>query len=43
MLGVARGSGMHTLQERIDRPSLEQGAAFLEALLRELLGAESEA
>ena len=42
-VGVGRGSGMHTLQERIDCSSLEQGAAFLEALLRELLGAESEA
>ncbi len=42
-VGVGRGSGMHTLQERIDRSSLERGAAFLEVLLRELLGAESEA
>ena len=41
-VGVGRGSGMHTLQERIDRRSLEQGATFVEALLRELLGAESE-
>jgi tripeptide aminopeptidase len=42
-VGVGRGSGMHTLQEQIDPRSLEQGAAFVEALLRELLGAESEA
>ena len=41
-VGVGRGSGMHTLQERIDRSSLEQGAAFVEALLRALLGTESE-
>jgi acetylornithine deacetylase/succinyl-diaminopimelate desuccinylase-like protein len=36
-IGVGRGSGMHSLQEQIDRRSLEQGAAFLEALLRTLL------
>jgi tripeptide aminopeptidase len=42
-VGVGRGSGMHTLQERIDRRSLEQGAAFVDALLRVLLGAESQA
>lgn len=42
-VGVGRGSGMHTLAEQIDRPSLEQGAALVDALLRELLAAESEA
>jgi tripeptide aminopeptidase len=36
-VGVGRGSGMHSLQERIDRRSLQEGAAFLEALLRALL------
>lgn len=41
-IGVGRGSGMHSLRERIDRRSLEQGAAQLDALLRELLGPESE-
>ena len=42
-VGVGRGSGMHSLQERIDRHSLEQGAALVEALLLELLGPGSEA
>ena len=37
-VGVACGSGMHTLQERIDRRSLDRGASFVEALLRELVG-----
>ena len=36
-IGVGRGSGMHSLQERIDGRSLEHGAAFLEALLLALL------
>ena len=35
--GVGRGSGMHSLQERIDSRSLHEGAAFLKALLRTLL------
>jgi di/tripeptidase len=42
-VGVGRGSGMHTLHERIDRRSLEQGAAFVDMLLRELLAAQGEA
>lgn len=42
-VGVGRGSGMHSLQERIDRQSLEQGAALVKALLTELLGPGSEA
>ena len=37
-VGVACGSGMHTLQERIDSRSLDRGASFVEALLRELVG-----
>jgi tripeptide aminopeptidase len=37
-VGVGRGSGMHSLQERIDGRSLQEGAAFLEALLRALHG-----
>ena len=37
-VGVGRGSGMHSLQERIDSRSLHEGAAFLEALLQALLG-----
>jgi tripeptide aminopeptidase len=41
-VGVSRGSGMHTLNERIDRRSLEEGAKFVEALLRELLMTESK-
>ena len=41
-IGVGRGSGMHSLQERIDQRSLEQGAAQLGALLRELLGPAGE-
>jgi acetylornithine deacetylase/succinyl-diaminopimelate desuccinylase-like protein len=41
-VGVARGSGMHTLNERIDRRSLERGATFVEALLRDLLTTESQ-
>jgi tripeptide aminopeptidase len=41
-IGVGRGSGMHSLQERIDRRSLEQGAALLDALLRELLCPKGE-
>jgi acetylornithine deacetylase/succinyl-diaminopimelate desuccinylase-like protein len=36
-VGVGRGSGMHSLQERIDSRSLHEGAAFLKALLRALL------
>lgn len=36
-VGVGRGSGMHSLQERIDSGSLHEGAAFLKALLRALL------
>jgi di/tripeptidase len=36
-IGLGRGRGMHSLQEQIDRRSLEQGAAFLETLLRTLL------
>jgi acetylornithine deacetylase/succinyl-diaminopimelate desuccinylase-like protein len=36
-VGVARGSGMHTLNERIDRRSLEEGATFVATLLRDLL------
>jgi tripeptide aminopeptidase len=39
-LGVARGSGMHSLQERISRPSLSEGARLLECVLRALLRAE---
>jgi tripeptide aminopeptidase len=41
-IGVGRGSGMHSLQERIDRRSLDQGAALLAALLRQLLAPEGE-
>jgi tripeptide aminopeptidase len=37
-VGVGRGSGMHSLRERIDGRSLQEGAAFLEALLRALHG-----
>jgi acetylornithine deacetylase/succinyl-diaminopimelate desuccinylase-like protein len=40
-IGVGRGSGMHSLQERIDARSLEKGAAQLEAVLRGLLGPAS--
>ena len=36
-LGVGRGSGMHSLTERIDRASLQEGAAVLDAVLRALL------
>ena len=36
-VGVGRGSGMHSLHERIDSRSLHEGAAFFEALLRALL------
>ena len=36
-IGVARGSGMHTPQERIDATTLELGAAQLDGVLRELL------
>jgi tripeptide aminopeptidase len=36
-LGVSYGSGMHSLDERIDAPSLELGAAQLEHVLRLLL------
>jgi tripeptide aminopeptidase len=39
-IGVGRGSGMHSLQERIDRQSLQEGAAFLDAVLRALLAEE---
>jgi acetylornithine deacetylase/succinyl-diaminopimelate desuccinylase-like protein len=38
-LGVARGSGMHSLAERIDAASLELGARQLEGVLRRLLAA----
>lgn len=41
-VGVGRGSGMHSLQERIDSRSLQEGAAFLEALLRALLGEDGQ-
>lgn len=37
-LGVARGSGMHTLGERIDLASLELGRHQLRAILRQWLG-----
>jgi acetylornithine deacetylase/succinyl-diaminopimelate desuccinylase-like protein len=36
-LGVARGSGMHTLDERIEVESLELGRRQLEGVLRRLL------
>jgi acetylornithine deacetylase/succinyl-diaminopimelate desuccinylase-like protein len=36
-LGVARGSGMHTLEERIETESLELGRLQLEGVLRRLL------
>jgi acetylornithine deacetylase/succinyl-diaminopimelate desuccinylase-like protein len=36
-LGVANGSGMHTLDEAIEASSLEQGRAQLAMVLRELL------
>lgn len=36
-IGVAEGSGMHSLQERIDAASLERGAAQLRAVLGRLL------
>jgi tripeptide aminopeptidase len=36
-VGVGRGSGMHSLQERIDSRSLHEGSAFLKALLLTLL------
>jgi acetylornithine deacetylase/succinyl-diaminopimelate desuccinylase-like protein len=36
-LGVARGSGMHTLDERIELDSLEAGRRQLELVLRRLL------
>ena len=36
-LGAAHGSGMHTLEERIDADTLELGAAQLEGVLRRLL------
>lgn len=36
-VGVSHGSGMHSLEERIDAPSLELGAAQLEHVLRRLL------
>jgi tripeptide aminopeptidase len=41
-IGVGRGSGMHSLHERIDRRSLEQGAALLDAVLRSLLLEDQE-
>jgi len=41
-IGVGRGSGMHSLQERIDRRSLERGAVLLGALLRELLAPDGQ-
>jgi acetylornithine deacetylase/succinyl-diaminopimelate desuccinylase-like protein len=37
-IGVARGSGMHSLGERIDTASLDLGIAQLRALLLDLLG-----
>jgi acetylornithine deacetylase/succinyl-diaminopimelate desuccinylase-like protein len=40
-LGVARGSGMHSHQERISHPSLSEGARLLEGVLRALLRAEA--
>ncbi len=36
-IGASSGSGMHTLQERIDATSLERGAAQLRAVLQRLL------
>ncbi len=41
-VGVGRGSGMHSLHERIDSRSLHEGAAFLEALLRALLAEDGK-
>jgi len=37
-LGVARGSGMHSVAEQIELDSLEQGRRQLELVLRRLLG-----
>jgi len=42
-LGVAYGSGMHTLSERIAAPSLKLGAAQLHEVMRSLLGCPSVA
>jgi di/tripeptidase len=36
-LGVARGSGMHTLDEQIELDSVETGRLQLELVLRRLL------
>ena len=42
-LGIARGSGMHTLEERIDAGSLELGRKQLELVLQRLLVTEASA